>query len=91
MNRHIWTHRTMCEAMVSGEPRQCRVIKINSKTVLVQPLSRHPSCVHLNSLHTKIIKRHIVKHNVTIDLCGPLHLRLLARRMIKGLKKGSGE
>ena len=64
MNRFIWSHPQLITAIIGGEPRQARLIKTNSKTVLVQPLSRHPSCVHLNALHTKIIKRHIRKDKV---------------------------
>ena len=91
MNRYLWLYPLLVTVTVAGEPRQARLIKVNSKTVLVQPLSRHPSCVHLNSLHTKVIKRHMDKHHVTKNLCGFHHRVMLAKRILKRLKKGSGD
>jgi len=88
MNRSPWLYPQPCEADVGGEPRQCRLVKLNNETALVQPLSRHPSCVHLNSLHTKIIKRHLTKHHVTMNLCGLKHRHDLVKRILKRLQKG---
>lgn len=68
LNRHIWTHLGYVTALIQGKPRQCRLIKTNQHTCLVQPLSAHPSCVAMNQCHTKIIKRHYSKHQVYLEV-----------------------
>ena len=60
--------RVDCHFMLSGEVRRGYLVKFNELTAIVRPYSKWPQCVALNSLQTKDIKRHLTKHNVTVNL-----------------------
>jgi hypothetical protein len=60
--------RVDCHFTLGGEERRGYLVKVNNLTAWVRPYSKWPQCVELNSLQTKTIKRHLVKHKVNVNL-----------------------
>lgn len=77
--------RIDCHFTLGGEERRGYLVSVNVLTAWVRPYSKWPQCVVMNSLQTKDIKRHMTKHNVTVNAVGHYHAIQMAHRILNRL------